>query len=172
MALSNEEFMARPTEVVRRHLGYVSGEAAEGFEAGRLSMAFECITVIRAIESNLALRSDVNAAIVSVLETLLVDQGLTQAYELYDLLSASRRLTFVREPEPSASVDVAAASSQDQASQSDELASADATPGQMTAPVGRLRELAEVHRSQAQDEVPTDVPSEADEGEDEAESSE
>lgn len=153
----SEEFIMRPTEDVVRHLGL---ERSAEFEAGRMAMALECITVVRAIEGNPLLRSDVSAAVVSVLETLLVDQGLTNAYEVYDALSRARRPTFVPVPSLVGNADADDAPSPDQASLSDGSSSPDEVPGQMQLPVDKLRALAEAHRSQTMDDDATDSPSE------------
>jgi hypothetical protein len=72
-----------------------------GFQLGRMSMALEIITQIKALEELRAIASDLGRAeAVSALDTLLLDCGMRDvAYEMYEKLNGWRRPAFSPEPE-------------------------------------------------------------------------
>jgi hypothetical protein len=129
------EFMVDPTEVLIRAFEVDAKDLS--FQVGRTAMALEVVSIIRVVDSVPELSPAETAAVVSVLETLLVNQGLTGAYALYDSLSASRRPVFVP-------VDPG----EDLALQSDAPSSPGADPEQTPPPVQLLRSLHEERRSQ------------------------
>lgn len=90
-------FLARPTVELRKFLKFSSLEQWRAFESGRLAMALEILTVVKTLEDErvpmLALQ---RAEIISVLETLLVDQGLDEvADRWYGWLGKFRQPKFV-----------------------------------------------------------------------------
>jgi hypothetical protein len=91
------EYMQRPTPVLMRVLG-ISGMDTS-FQAGRLAMALEIVTVIRTLDEIPSIMSPTETSVVqSVLTTLLNDQNLGWAFGFYDELSANRRVAFAPEP--------------------------------------------------------------------------
>jgi len=138
-----QEFIKNPTLLIRQLLRVQATDAS--FEAGRLAMACEIVTVIRLLEDNVMLPDQQAGPILSVLQTLLSDQELDWVYSTYDSLSANRRPVFVPEPLPLANVD---ADGVGQVTESDDHASADGAPQQTMPPVETLRRLSVVRQSQ------------------------
>jgi hypothetical protein len=90
-------FLARPTVVLRQFLEQEHDlKPRREFYLGRLSMALELITVIRTLEDELVpMLALQRAETISVLQTLLQDQGLAeQAMQWYDALSLWRQPRF------------------------------------------------------------------------------
>ena len=91
-------FMSNPTHVLEQYLTSVVGVELGGqFDMGRLAMALELITVLKALEQEyVALAPGTLAELISVVQTLLIDQGVADtALEWYDGLSEWRRPKFV-----------------------------------------------------------------------------
>lgn len=165
-----EEFMKRPTDVLLMAVGAMSQEEMSAFRLGRMAMGLELITVIRSLEGIPALDEGMTAAVVASLETLLVDQRLTDAYTLYDVLSASRRPVFVPVPEHEDIADASDSHELDQEREFDADASLDEGLEDAPSPVDGIRQL--LRERQSLDEDPTTEPSDSDEGEAQEESSE
>lgn len=123
------------------------------YQAGRMAMGLEIVSVLRTLDEipSVMLPSE-TAAVVSVLETLLVQQGLTYAYEFYDRLSAARRPVFVADADPAPSLLGSASVSEDQqrdrASESGDSSSQVVELGDVRALRARLDALAEARRNQ------------------------
>jgi hypothetical protein len=93
-------FIARPTEVFRAYLKSTGRIDELGFQLGRMSMALEIITQIKALEELRAIASDLGRAeAVSALDTLLQDCRLRDiGYEWYDKLCEWRRVSLLPLP--------------------------------------------------------------------------
>jgi hypothetical protein len=98
-----------PTTVYERYLKN-HGVQLSGpeFERGRLAMALEVITLIRAIETmGEALADFEREQLISLLQTFLVKQGISEAaWQTYGVLMNWRRVSVVPEPSPAGSADV------------------------------------------------------------------
>jgi hypothetical protein len=133
------EFIKRPTQLFCRLMGIHLHDRI--FMAGRMSVALEVVTVIRTLDEIPSIMHPAESAVVvSVLQTLLRDQGLDGAYELYDDLSSGRRRVFVPVPEPSPSGSVGVDAQRSSSSEHEVLEG-------VTLPIEQLRALGEVRRS-------------------------
>lgn len=84
-------FMARPTQEFERYLELNYGAPRGWYRMGRIAMALEVITVIRLLEDHEELVAHAQECI-SVLQTLLNDQGLTDdGYAWYERLVEWRK---------------------------------------------------------------------------------
>lgn len=88
------DFMSRPTDVLRSYMathGFPEGEADDLLRMGRIAMALEILTVVKVLEDHQLMAE--HEQMISVLMTLLVDQGLLGiGEEYYAELSEWRRI--------------------------------------------------------------------------------
>jgi hypothetical protein len=124
--------MKRPTQVL---LKIIKLGDAESFQAGRMAMALELITVIKTLEDHPIMDFTETRAVVNVLRTLIVDQDLTSAYEVYDRLDELRKPVFV--PVSDA-----------EALQSGDSSSQGASPASAPSRIRRIRSLLAARQSQ------------------------
>jgi hypothetical protein len=82
-------------------MAYMQWEKAPvAFDYGRLALGLEVVTLIRTLESLPVVNDAEREGTVACLATLLREQGLEDAYEVYDRLNDWRRVRF--EPLPPA----------------------------------------------------------------------
>lgn len=152
-----EEYMTHPTLELLKAVGGLDNHEEQAFKLGRLSIGLEIVTVIRSIDGLELLDERTTATVVSVLETLLVDQGLAPAVtKIYNMLSAMRRPVFVPVFEQPDSEDASDAHEQDLELESDDLASLDAVLEGEGLRLRRIAELRQEHQSQDEDALATD----------------
>jgi hypothetical protein len=128
-----------------------------------MSMALEMITSIRSIEDLPVLDEPAKAAVVAAFETLIVDQALEDAYELYDRLVSWRPPRFIASAEPDASPPNTSSPDGLRSGLEPAASSPDETHSGADSRIAKTRALTDLRRSQVPD--PTDEPGESDDEE-------
>jgi len=95
----SEGFMADATSVLMAYMG--QNQMRMDFKYGRLAVGLEVVSLIRTLESIPVVNVNEREGTVATLHTLLREQGLEDAYELYDGLAKWRQVTFVSDRAPS-----------------------------------------------------------------------
>jgi hypothetical protein len=97
-ALLGEDFIKDPTDVFRQWIARNGLQSNDPLWSGRLAMALEIMTLQRLLDY-LQLESE-HEQTISVLQTLLQDQGIAEAAtQWYERLSEWRRVKIVRADE-------------------------------------------------------------------------
>src|SRR5262252_5577720 len=94
------DYIARPTEVLMAYMQW--SKPPPGYDWGRLAMGLEVVTLICTLESIPVVSEAEREGTVACLATLLREQGLEDAYGVYDNLSEWRRVRFEPLPPTSA----------------------------------------------------------------------
>jgi hypothetical protein len=86
-----DNFMMRPTDVLRSYLAQDRTVDIGSFELGRIAMALEVVTVTRILEEYELLTENEQA--IAMLQTLLIDQEISEAaLNWYEMLSDWRKI--------------------------------------------------------------------------------
>src|SRR5262245_43915009 len=143
------DYIARPTEVLMAYMQWSKPPA--GFDWGRLALGLEVVTLIRTLEAIPVVNDAERQGTIATLITLLREQGLEDAYGVYDTLSDWRRVRF--EPLPPTIAYAGAPSRRGRGDNGPSSLHASADPTR--APQDTQRALPPVRRDPAQDASPT-----------------